>query len=402
MDRILKQALAPERKPEARLNQRILKQAEEMTYMKKRGKRYPAVVLAACLALVFCSITGFAAYKYFSPSQMAEEMDDDKLAKAFAGEDAVLVNETQEFGDYKITFLGIVGGKDVSEYMECADQGSLLDDRMYIATAIERTDGTPMPDTRDEDYGEEPFFASLYVAGLNPGEYNCITMHGGYSEIVRDGITYRMAETNNLEIFADRELYFGVNSGTFYDSNAYLFDETTGEITRNEAYDGVNALFTVPIDKSKGDPAAAQAFLEELQAEWDAPEEPIEQDERDLEVSAWMETLFKLEQEGSLTEDIMKEYANVVESTVQVLTPNEKREVFYSYDLGDEGGGSGIAFLEEMFPEDAPLGTMGIQGYSYGDNGLEDLRIDTIRQNGDGTVTFAVYRTVLEQQAESN
>ena len=396
MDRILKQALSPERGPEARLNQSILKQAEEMTYMKRGRKKYPAVVLAACLTLAFGSITGFAAYKYFTPSQMAEEMNDDKLAEAFAGENAVLVNESQEFGDYKITFLGIVGGKDVSKYMG-TEAGSLLDERMYIATAIERTDGTPMPDTSDENYGKDPVFASLYIGGLNPNEYNCITMHGGYSEFVQNGVTYRMAETNNIEMFADRGIYFGVNSGTFYDSQAYNFNEATGEITRNEDFNGVNALFTVPIDKAKGDPAAAEAFLRELQAEWDAPEEPIEKSESDLAVDDWMETLINMSQEKTLTKEFMDQYATVIESTVQVLKV-EGNEVPYSYQVGEDGsGGSGTCFCEELFGKEPATGALGILGYMYSD-GVTDLEVPTMTWNGDGTATFAVYMYKVPEQ----
>ncbi len=364
--------------------------------MKRGRKKYPAVVLAACLTLAFGSITGFAAYKYFTPSQMAEEMNDDKLAEAFAGENAVLVNESQEFGDYKITFLGIVGGKDVSKYMG-TEAGSLLDERMYIATAIERTDGTPMPDTSDENYGKDPFFASLYIGGLNPNEYNCITMHGGYSEFVQNGVTYRMAETNNIEMFADRGIYFGVNSGTFYDSQAYNFNEATGEITRNEDFNGVNALFTVPIDKAKGDPAAAEAFLRELQAEWDAPEEPIEKSESDLAVDDWMETLINMSQEKTLTKEFMDQYATVIESTVQVLKV-EGNEVPYSYQVGEDGsGGSGTCFCEELFGKEPATGALGILGYMYSD-GVTDLEVPTMTWNGDGTATFAVYMYKVPEQ----
>lgn len=358
--------------------------------MKRGRKKYPAVALAACLTLAFCSITGFAAYKYFTPSQMAKEIHDDKLAEAFQGEDAVLVNETQEFGDYKITFLGIVGGKDISRFMETED-GNLLDERMYIATAIERKDGSPMPDTQDEDYGKEPFYTSLYIGGLNPNEYNSMTMHGGYSEFVQDGVTYRMTEMNNLEMFADRGIWFGVNSGTFYDSQAFKFNEATGEITRNEDFDGINALFTVPIDKSKGDPAAAEAFLKELKDEWDAPEEPVEQDEADLAVEEFMKLFTAMEEEGTLTKEFMDEHAQVVESTVQVLKVNGN-EVPYSYELEDGGGGSGVAFLDTLFKENAVPGTMGILGYSYSEGGLADLEMDTMTLNKDGTVTFAVYQ----------
>lgn len=396
MDRILKQALAPERGPEARLNQSILRQAEEMTYMKKRGKRFPAVVLAACLTLAFCSITGFAAYKYFSPSQMAKEMNNDKLAEAFAGEDAVLVNETQEFGDFKITFLGIVAGKGITEYLTWDGQGNIEDDRLYIATAIERVDGTPMPATPDEDYGKDEFFVSPYVKGLNPAWYNIMTMSGGYTEMVQDGVMYRLSELNNIEMFADRGIYLGVSSGCFYDTNAYQFDEATGEITRNEAYDGINALFTVPVDKSKGDPAAAEAFLKQWEDDMNSPDEPLEQDETDLEVSAWMENIMAMDDAKTLTKDAMEQYAKAVESTVQVLKIDANGEVPYSYEVGDGGGGSGIGFIDTLFAENPALGALGILGYSYSENGLADLRIDTMTWNGDGTVTFAVYKPVQE------
>ena len=109
---------------------------------------------------------------------------------AFQGKDAVSVNESQEYGGYRVTLLGAVSGKNISEYLETDDQGQVEDDRFYAAVAIERTDGTPMPDTRDDAYGEEPFYVSPYIKGLEPWNYGLMTMGGGYSEFVRDGIQY--------------------------------------------------------------------------------------------------------------------------------------------------------------------------------------------------------------------
>lgn len=48
---------------------------------------------------------------------------------------------------------------------------------------------------------------------------------------------------------------------TFYDRDAYNFDQATGEITRNENYKGINALFELPLDKSKADEAKAEKLL---------------------------------------------------------------------------------------------------------------------------------------------
>ncbi len=389
LDHILKQALTPQEEPDAWLDQNILYRAEEMANMKKKKKnRIPAAVAAAAFTLVIGSAAVVAAARYLSPGQIAQELEDGKLMDAFQGKDAVSVNESQEYGGYRITLLGAVSGKNISEYLETDDQGQVEDDRFYAAVAIERTDGTPMPDTRDDAYGEEPFYVSPYIKGLEPWNYGLMTMGGGYSEFVRDGIQYRLLDMENIEIFADRGLYIGVSSGVFYDSEAYLFDQETGEITRNEAYDKVNALFTLPLDPAKGDPQAAEAFLASMEEEAEA-DTPMEMDETDLGVDAWVEEFTKELKEGRMKED-----AERIESTVQICTPEkdgEEEYASYAYDLGDEGGGSGCIFMNEAFPDRKP-GSASVTGYSYGEKGLEDLRVEAAVLNEDGTVTFAVYR----------
>lgn len=90
MDELLRYALFPKEEPDQRLNQKILYQAEEMADMaKKRYGRVPAAILAASLTLAIGSTAVFAAWKYLSPAQVAEELNDRKLVEAFQGEDAV-------------------------------------------------------------------------------------------------------------------------------------------------------------------------------------------------------------------------------------------------------------------------------------------------------------------------
>jgi len=56
IDRILKQALAPEEEPDRWLNQNIIHRAEEMTQMKNRKtSRVPAAILAASITLMIGS-----------------------------------------------------------------------------------------------------------------------------------------------------------------------------------------------------------------------------------------------------------------------------------------------------------------------------------------------------------
>ena len=104
----------------------------------------------------------------------------------------------------------------------------------------------------------------------DPNKYSIMTMGGSYSEFVRDGIQYRILETDNIEMFADRDIYVGVTSSNFYDSAAYIYDGASGDISRNPVYAGLNSLFELPIDKNKGNPEVAKRYLESFQNSWDA------------------------------------------------------------------------------------------------------------------------------------
>lgn len=386
IDRILKQALSPEEEPDVWLNQNILYQAEEMAKMaRKKKNRIPAAIAAAAFTLMIGSAAVVAAARYLTPGQIAERNEDQKLMEAFRGENAVFVNESQEYAGFRVTFLGAVSGKNISEYLTEDQKGQVEDNRFYAAVAIERADGTPMPDTSDEAYGQEPFYVSPYIRGLEPWNYGLMNMGGGYSEFVQDGIQYRLLDMENIDIFADRGLYIGVSSGTFYDNEAYLFDGETGVITRNEAYDKVNALFDLPLDPAKGDPQAAEAFLKSMEERADS-DIPVEMEEQELEIKAWVDAF-----ETELKEGRIKEDAERIESTVQNCTPKADGTADYSFDLGDEGGGSGVIFMDESFPDRKP-GTAVVLGYSYGEDELESLSVETAVLNEDDTVTFAVYR----------
>lgn len=385
MDKLLSDALTPIELPDAELNElndRILLRLKERDDMKNEQRRYKGRIGAAAAivmgVLLVCSGTAFAIYKYLSPAEVAKEASNDVLQKAFLSEDAILVNETIESGGYKITLLGSVTGKDINEFIS---DGVPKNDRIYTVVAIERADGTPMPDTSSDEYGKEAFYVSHYIHGLNPVRYSLMSMGGGYTELVRDGIQYRILDMDNIEMFADRGIYVGVSSGTFYDAAAYIYDENTGEMSRNGDYDGVNALFELPIDKSKADSAAAEAYLKEFEMLMNAPSKPTEKDAVDLSVDEFMK---------KLTPENIDEYAAPIEATRQICRLDEQKNISYSYDLG-ESTCAGITTFDSLFPDGNP-GMSSNFGYSYSELGLADLCIDVFILNEDGTVTYVVYQ----------
>ncbi len=389
MDQVLEVALTPMDMPEKELNDQILRKVKERQKMDNKqvhyGRRIPAAVLVTACILVLCSSTALAVYKYLTPAEVATETNDDTLQKAFLGEDAILVNETQESGGFRITLLGSVAGKNISDFLSTNGKGEVEDDRIYTVVAIERSDGTPMPDTSSDEYGKEEFYVSHYIRGLNPRIYSLMSMGGGYTEFVKDGIQYRILEMDNIEMFADKGIYVGVSSGTFYDNDAYLYDEATGEMSRNSSYGGVSVLFDLPIDKSKADPEAAAAYLKAFDDSMNTPDEPIEKDAVDLSVDEFMD---------KLTPENIDEYAEPIESTRQICIVDENGYTQYSYELENGAAGNGVLILDGMFPDDQP-GMSPQFSYNYSEDGLKDLLIEVFILNEDGTITFVLYQPKL-------
>lgn len=382
MDELLKTALTPMDVPGEKLNAQILSKTKEKNFMRnkyQKKKLSVAACFAACV-LVMGSVTAVAAYRYLSPKDVAVELADNKLEQAFLSEAAIYVNETQEGGGYRVTLLGSVAGENISSFLSWDENNEVEADKIYTVLAIEHADGTPMPDTSSEEYGKETFLASHYVQGLNPMKYNVMSMGGGYSEFVRDGVRYRLIEMHNIEMFADREIYVGINSGTFYDTNAYDFDEETGKITRNEGYEGLNALFKLPVDTNRADSEAAKAYLESMDEPNSSGDNSVEMNAAALSVDEFI---------SKLTSENINEYAQPIESTRQICTANEDGTILLSYELEDGAGGQGSFSVDDVFP-DMSAGAINIIGYSYSD-GISDLRIDTLTINGDGTYTFVVY-----------
>ncbi len=220
-----------------------------------KNKKLITVLAAVILAAVLTAGTAYAAVRLLTPSQLAESFDDKPLAEAFASEDAVIINETKEAGDYNITLMGIVSGKNISEWDD-VDKA-----RSYVAVAVEHADGTPM--TLDED--REVKITPL-VEGYQPWFVNLFSLcDGGANGHITDGVYYFLYSFETLEMFADREVAFYIYSeGLAPSAEIFSFDEATGAIDYAPEYKGVKGKFPLTLDPSKADPKAAREHLESV------------------------------------------------------------------------------------------------------------------------------------------
>lgn len=382
LDLILKQALSPEiDECDVKIKTMDMERKENMiNYEKNKNSKKSSVkswkhataAAAAIAVTMVSSITAYAAWRYFSAKDVAAEIADNRLAQEFEQNNWMDECETQTYGNYDITLLGIVSGDEISSHLSKTDSGEIDGDKTYMAVAIAHSDGTPMPDSSKTD--EEQFYVSPYIEGLDPARYNASVLGGNNTLFVSDGIQYRLLETDNIECFADRKIYMGVSEGEAYDDKAYVYDSVSGDISRNESYEGVNALFTLSIDSNLAD----QKRAAEVIAAMDNYEAGGEYTEILSEADRWV---------NSITPENIDEKATPLESSRQVLSLSE----FAEYVMGEAADGADVdaeaAVLDEYFPDGAGMSEVMTKSAAS----KEDAYVETYTLNSDDTVTILRY-----------
>lgn len=382
LDLILKQALSPEIDDcDVKIKTMDMERKENMINYEKnknfkkssvKSWKHAAVAAVAIAVTMVSSITAYAAWRYFSAKDVAAEIADNRLAQEFEQNNWMDECETQTYGNYDITLLGIVSGDEISSHLSKTDSGEIDGDKTYMAVAIAHSDGTPMPDSSKTD--EEQFYVSPYIEGLDPARYNASVLGGNNTLFVSDGIQYRLLETDNIECFADRKIYMGVSEGEAYDDKAYVYDSVSGDISRNESYEGVNALFTLSIDSNLAD----QKRAAEVIAAMDNYEVGGEYTEILSEADRWV---------NSITPENIDEKATPLESSRQVLSLSE----FAEYVMGEAADGADVdaeaAVLDEYFPDGVGMSEVMTKSAAS----KEDAYVETYTLNSDDTVTILRY-----------
>ena len=209
-----------------------------------------AALLAAAVCLLAVSVS--AAVLWLTPSQVAESLDDPLLAEAFASKDAVVIDETRQVGNYTVALAGTVSGQDLSIF-DSEGIGELLRDRTYLVFSLTDSNGTPI-----EEFPEGLAFTPL-VSGTHVSAVNAWTLGASWRSFIQDGRAYYLYDTRNLEMFADRTVYFAVYEGFVPAPDQFPMAEE-GSISLADDVNGT--LFVLPLDENTADPEAVEAFLE--------------------------------------------------------------------------------------------------------------------------------------------
>lgn len=232
------------------LRQRTREAEKENTIMKFHSLRKLAITAAVVAAL---ALSVSAALYFLSPADVADHYDQPLLAEAFQSEKAILLDETVQTGDYDVTLAGLVSGAGLTSWEANVDTS-----HTYAVLMVRRTDGQSID---KEELGITEYTATPLVGGYSPQAVNNWTLGAFATNFVQDGVLYYLLDTADLSIFANHTVYFAFYEGSA-PNNAIFQVAEDGSIAFAEDFDGVQALFVLPLDKSLADDAAADAFVE--------------------------------------------------------------------------------------------------------------------------------------------
>lgn len=382
IEELLQKNLTPDLAPEDTLNQSILKQAKENEKM-KRNRINPRIAAAAITGVfIVSSASAYAVSRYLTPSQVADHFQENsRLSAAFKNDDAAWVNETQTIAGYEVTFLGVITGKDLLSTAE-ADVAAVLEkEKTYAVTAIGRADGSAMPSTTDEGY--RTFCVSPLVHGKTFSEVNNGVLHAGVLSFVYEGIQYELLECDDLEIFADRGVSLGIVEEFGEETEAFQYNPAFGTYSRNEDYTKINALFELPLDASKADPEAAEAYFSGLEAqEAETEEEMITTG--NLKADEWLNSMCSAGTSDADSWNYVLENAEEDTKETQTVVPDENGYISYRTRGGES---ENVSYVGDWT---YASGVEVISGCES-DGTLEGSASSTMTLNADGTFTIRYY-----------
>lgn len=190
--------------------------------------------IAAALAAVLLA-SAAAATLFLRPADVARHTGNEALAAAFESSDAVLIDQTQDSGDYRFYLAGLVSGAGLSTLCENANE-----DTTYVVASVSRLDGQPMDLEAGIDFALTPL-----VAGHTPWVTNAWTLGCGFTWFNQDGVTYYLYEYDSLAQFAGETIYFAAYEGFSPSAEVFQMAED-GSISYTSTFDAPHALFTMP------------------------------------------------------------------------------------------------------------------------------------------------------------
>lgn len=216
----------------------------------KKSAKIIAVAAAITSLLV---ITAFAISVLLTPDEVADYLGQSDAVEAFENKDAQVVNQTVENNGFVFTLEGIAQGTELQYFGSNAIEAQ----RSYVVIAMQRADGSTITD--DDSISFVPLFE-----GNEPWRVNGFLFEGAsVHRMVKDNVLYYLWDFTDLQVFADRKIYFAGFEGVAPHNGIFVMNDS-GEVEFNSAYDGTKVMFELELDVSKADPAKAEELINNI------------------------------------------------------------------------------------------------------------------------------------------
>ena len=235
----------------------------EVILMKKSTRtihRRPILIAAAIALAVLLSVSAYAIVTLLSPAQVAREIGDNALAAAFENGKGTLIDESVTSHGYILTLHGMTSGKNLSDFCPDADA-----EQTAVVFSVRRENGRAVGS--DIANNGVPFTSAVFFSGYKPWMFSSFMLGMGASAFEKDGVYYMVLNIDDsIEMLADRAVTFGIwdfDLG-FAPGSALLRMKEDGTISFVDGLQKAHAMFTLPLDPAKADPARVARILEEL------------------------------------------------------------------------------------------------------------------------------------------
>jgi len=221
--------------------------------------RKPILVIAAIALALLLSVSAYAIVTLLGPAEVARETGDKSLVAAFEDGNGTLINESVISHGYILTLMGMTTGKNLSSFYPEVDT-----EQTAMVFSVRREDGRAVGS--DIANNGIPFTSAVFFSGYKPWQFSSFSLGTGASALEKDGVYYMVLNINDsIEMLADRTVSFGIWDWDlgFAPGSELLTMLEDGTIAFVEGLQKAHAMFTLPLDASKADPARVEQFLKE-------------------------------------------------------------------------------------------------------------------------------------------
>lgn len=225
-----------------------------------------ALAVAAMICILCTSV--FAVYHFTVPKQFEEDFGtkftniQPVLSDKASAENSQIVSDSVETDGCTIRFEAIADAEAIRHIKTMSAKGETIETNVtdkFALFSIKSSDSTPLDEKYD--FKKNPVGYCVGVPGYSPNGTMFEYRIGDYYDSETNTLIVACL-INEAEIFADKDPYIVLFSGSMLASPDFIRMDEEGQPYFTENHSGIGAIFTLPLDTSLADRKMQKTLLE--------------------------------------------------------------------------------------------------------------------------------------------